>query len=162
MSEVKNTTQKVSTKKGSAKKSTAKKVTVRTHNKRINNLVEKSKGFNKKEAGSWDCLTQTSRQVELGRMGLSKAFKEYLKEAKTTLTANQMKHLTFKNLQGFASNSAEFKQLEFWTINNIKMLCQRILVANDANTARAKKVSKQGGVVGKKADKVTRRGANTK
>lgn len=150
---------KPSTKKGSTKTPKASKTpTARKHNQRITNLIEKSSKFDKAVAGSWDCLTQTSRNVELGRMSFSKAFKEYLKEARKTLKSTQMQHLTFSKCQAFAETSKEFKSLEFWTINNIKMLCQRLLVKNDANTSRAKKVKSQGGVVGKKADQQTRRG----
>jgi hypothetical protein len=163
MSEVKNTTRK-GAKKGSTKgkKATAPKVVIAQHNKRILNLVEKSSEFVKKDSGSWDRLGQTSRLVELDRMSMSKAFKEYLKVAKTLLTPAQMAHLTFAKVSEFAKNSQKFGQLEFWTINNIKLLCNAVLKANDANTARGAKVAKQGGQTGKKADAQTRRGANTK
>lgn len=161
---MKATVKKVeSVKKGNTVKvETAKVETIAQHNARINNLIAKSKEFDKKNAGSWDRLGQTSRMVELDRMSMSKAFKEYLKVAKTLLTPAQMQHLTFAKISEFAKSSKKFGSLEYWTINNIKLLCNAVLKANDANTARGAKVAKQGGTVGKKADKMQRRGANVK
>ena len=156
-----NVAKKDSVKKGSAKKgaNTPKAVVVAQHNKRINTLIEKTSGFVKKDSGSWDRLGQTSRLVELDRMSMSKAFKEYLKVAKTLLTPSQMSHLTFAKVSEFAKDSKKFGALEYWTINNIKLLCNAVLKANDANTARGAKVAKQGGVTGAKADKMTRNSA---
>ena len=153
---------KGSTKKGN-KKATAPKVeTPRIVSKRYTEMEQKVKDFDKKNAGSWDKLGQVSRKVTLDALGLNKALKNYLRIAKGELTSSQMKVLTFKNCQQYIKSSIKNKNLHLFTTNDIKLICQKVLVKYDANTKRGERVSKQGGTVGKKADAQTRRGANTK
>jgi len=136
---------------------TAKKVeSARIVSGKVIKTVAKIKAFDSKNAGSWDKLGQVSRKVLVDGLGLNKALKNYLDIAKDELTDTQIACLTFANCVDFIKTSVKYKDLQYFTTNDLKLIAQKVLVKFDANTARALKVEKQGGTVGKKAKKLTK------
>lgn len=138
-----------------AKKGQPKVETARKLSGKVLTTLEKIENFDSENAGSWDKLGQTSRKVVIDAMNLNSALNKYLEIAKTELTDKQMSKLNKSNCKKIIGESIKYKDLTLFTTNDIKLICQLVLVKFDITTARAKKVSLQGGTVGKKADKIT-------
>lgn len=135
---------------GKPKVETAKKLS-----SKVLNTLEKIENFDSENSGSWDKLGQISRKVVIDGMNLKKALTNYLEIAKSELTSKQMSKLNISNCKKIIGESVKYKDLTLFTTNDLKLICQLVLVKFDATTARAKKVALQGGTVGKQADKIT-------
>lgn len=125
--------------------------------KRIEKNLEKIENFDHKNSGSWDKLQNLSRVIETETFSLSQIVKVYTERAQKTdigLTPNQRKVLTFKNVLDFVRNSAKYSDLKYFSFHQAKLICNGVIKQHDVATKRASKVAKQGGVVGKKADKI--------
>ena len=125
--------------------------------KRIERNLEKIAEFDHKNSGSWDKLQNLSRVIETETFSLSQIIKVYTKRAQGKdigLTASQKKVLTFENVKNFVNKSNKYSGLQYFTFHQAKLICNAVIKDNDVATKRAAKVAKQGGIVGKKADKV--------
>ena len=138
-------------KKGLPKVETAKKLS----NKVLEKL-EKIKNFDSENAGSYERLGQVSRKVDIEYLNLNSALNKYIEVAKSEgFSAKQLSKLNKSNCKKIIAESVKYKDLALFTTDDIKKICQLVLVKFDVTTARAKKVALQGGTVGKKADKIT-------
>ena len=125
--------------------------------KRIERNLEKIQNFDHKNSGSWDKLQNLSRVIENETFSLSQIIKVYSKRAQASdigLTASQKSVLTFQNVIEFVKNSDKYNGLPYFTFHQAKLICNAVIKKHDVATKRAAKVAKQGGIVGKKADKV--------
>lgn len=136
----------------------AKKVVTKAKmSKRIERNLEKIAQFDHKNSGSWDKLQNLSRVIETETFSLSQIIKVYTKRAQSSdigLTASQKKVLTFANVKNYVNKSAKYSGLQYFSFHQAKLICNAVIKDNDLSTKRAAKVAKQGGIVGKKADKV--------
>jgi hypothetical protein len=123
---------------------------------KLEDTLDKIEEFkeNQSDENSWTKLGQVSRIVTVEALGLNKALKGYIKVSKDVLTGSQLEVLTFSNCVEFINNSIKYKDLKYFTTNDIKLICQKVIVNKDPNTARALKVAKQGGTIGAKADNI--------
>lgn len=112
--------------------------------------VEKSKDFDITKASSFDRILQASRKTTLVNMSLSKAFSNYLQQAKEILTPKQMKVLTMKSVIIHLNNSVKYGSLELFSVHQVALICNEILKANDLNTKRSAKVDRQNKLIAKK------------
>lgn len=165
MSETK--TPKTSAKKGStktkvkkAKKNTA-NVPAKMSAKTVTQL-QKTQVYNPQKAGSWDAVLQASRDADLENMSFSKKLNHYIGHAKNRLSgimkAGKLKSVNFKNVKAFKDASKKYGHLDYISTHQAKLIVNGYIKSIDGNVARAERVAKQGGIVGKKADQQTRRG----
>ena len=139
-------------------KNTVKKAKI---SKRLAKKIEKVENFDSKNAGSWDRLMHVANLAEIDTFSLSKVVKTFLeasKKAGVGLTPAQKKVLTFNNVKDYVNKSDKYSHLTHFSFHQVKLICNAVIKANDLNTKRAAKVKKQGGTVGKKADKIVGRG----
>lgn len=126
---------------------------------RLGKKLEKIATFNSEEANNFQKLLHVSNLAETETYGLNRALKLYLEKAKGVLTKNQISVLTFQNVCAYINSSEKYKGLPLFTFHQITLICNAVVKENDKATKVAARVEKQGGVMGKKAEKL---GANTK
>ena len=120
---------KAKAKKVSAKKAPkVKKVeTPKQVSKRVLEMLEKSKQFDVKTANNWQKLGEVSRQVNIKPMGFNKMIKFYLSEAKLVMPKDVLKCITFANVKEWVSTSIKYQNLEYFTANDAKLICNAVI-----------------------------------
>ena len=119
----------------SAKK--VKKVSIPKHSKRTIQRSEKVKDFaiNGSEFSNWERMHVASANAEIVNMGLNKALKHYISCAKGILTDSQLKVLKFNTVITWIESS-KYSDLKFFSINQIKLICNSVIKENHLETKR--------------------------
>ena len=107
---------------------------------------------NKKNASNWDKLLMTSNIMQVENLSLSKAFKQFLKIASSTLPKSVTKDITFTNLVQHLEvyKKGKFTKFEYFTPHQIKLIFNDLLKKNNNSVKVALKVAKQGGTIKQK------------
>jgi hypothetical protein len=113
--------------------------TSKTNQKRI----ELINSFNTETANAWERLKVVTAKTHIANLGLNKALKDYLFEAKDVLTEKQIKILAFKNVVEFISTNEKFNGVTLYSLHSIQLICNEILKQEDKNIARALRTAKQ-------------------
>jgi hypothetical protein len=113
--------------------------TSKTNQKRI----ELINSFNIETANAWERLKVVTAKTHIANLGLNKALKDYLFEAKEILTDKQIKILAFKNVVEYISTNEKFNGVTLYSLHSIQLICNEILKQEDKNIARALRTAKQ-------------------
>ncbi len=120
-----------------------------------NKTLEKIQGFDKTEANEIQKLRHITNVCKVEQMGLNKCLKAFLTNAKGVLSPKQLTLLTFDKVLDKIKVS-RYRYNTLYTPYQIALICNDILKANDYKAKASAKVSRQGGLIGKKADKITK------
>jgi hypothetical protein len=101
----------------------------------------------KDNLNSWERLRLTAKKTELETFSLSKIAKAFIKVGEETLTRSQIECLTFEAIKDYVLDKDVYKNKSMFTINDIKLICNALIKANDNATKLALKVAKQGGTI---------------
>lgn len=117
---------------------------------KLNNLINKAIDGN-----NWDKLTAVSFNAKIEGCKLSKIAKTFLdasklENGKSLLTDKQITLLNYSNIVTYIRNSEKYKNVNLFTLNDVKLICNAIIKANDKGTKLALKVAKQGGEIKQK------------
>lgn len=96
---------------------------------------------------NWDRLSITTKKTELETFSLSKIAKTFIEVGKDVLTDSQKSILTFDSIKNFVNSSDKYKDKTMFSLNDIKLICNSIIKAEDKGTKLALKVAKQGGTI---------------
>lgn len=163
---VQESTKKGSTKKGENKAKEAKEVVIAKLSQRTVDQLEKTKLYDSKTAGTFDALLQGGRDADLENLSFGKKIEHFLscaiKRLNGIMKDEKLAKLTFKNVKTFKDESEKYKDLAYVSTHQAKLIVNAYIKSIDGNVGRGERVAKQGGIVGKKADKLQRNGANVK
>ena len=107
---------------------------------------------NKKNSSNWDKLLMTSNIMQVENLSLSKAFKQFLQIASSTLPKSVTKDITFTNLVKHLEvyKKGKYTNFEYFTPHQIKLIFNDLLKKNNNSVKVALKVAKQGGTIKQK------------
>ena len=118
-------------------------------------ILDKIEAFKKEEANNAQRLRHVANVCKVEQMGLNKCLKLFLSHTKEVFTKKQLDLLKFETVLNHVKIS-RFRYNQLYTLNHMVLICSEILKANDFATKQAAKVEKQGGLLGFKADKITK------
>jgi hypothetical protein len=105
--------------------------------------IAKIESFDGANANAWERLQVVTAKTHIANLGLNKALKDFLFEAKGTLTDSQIKILAFKNVVSYVATSEKYNEMRLFSLHTIQIICSAILKSEDKNVARAIKAAKQ-------------------
>jgi hypothetical protein len=105
--------------------------------------IAKIDSFDSANANAWERLQVVTAKTHIANLGLNKALKDYLFEAKDVLTDAQIKILAFKNVVSYVNSSEKYNSMRLFSLHTIQIICSAILKSEDKNIARAIKSAKQ-------------------
>jgi len=119
-------------------------------NKRAASDLAAVQAFDKDNTNAYKRLQMTAKVKRVDSMGLNKALKDFLKAAKETMTAKELKCLTFANVKAAIEVSPKYKDLQLFTEGQMTLICNKVLKGHNQHIARAAKVERQNKAQAKK------------
>lgn len=140
--------------KSKAQPTKAEKVlTVPQHSKKVQKAIERKEKFDAIDSSNWERLLATASGVVLENMGLNKMIRTFLQVGENILTDGQRAVLTFDNVKNYIARS-KYKDLVYFSEHQMKLICSAVIRENHKATRQAERATKQGAIVGKKAEKL--------
>ena len=124
-----------------------KKVSIPTHGKKTIEKAAKVDKFKKcrnksKNYSNWERMHVASANADLELMGLNKGLKNFISTSKGILTPKQHECLKFKTVCEWIKTS-KYKDLQYFSTNQIKLICNAVIKANHVETARQIRANNQ-------------------
>jgi hypothetical protein len=105
--------------------------------------IAKIESFDGANANAWERLQVVTAKTHIANLGLNKALKDFLFEAKGTLNDSQIQLLTFNYVITYVKTTEKYADMRLFSLHTIQIICSAILKEHDKNTARAIKAAKQ-------------------
>lgn len=115
---------------------------------KLEKLDKAIKKASQKNANAWDKLGGASAETQKTMFCLSEIHKKFC-ESKF-VDDKQREILTKSKVLDFVRNSEKYKDKVLFSVNDVKLICNSILKANDKRIKIALKVVKQGGEIKQK------------
>lgn len=128
-------------------------VTVPQHSKKVQKAIERREKFDSVDSSNWERLLTTASGVILENMGLNKMIRTFLQVGENILTEGQKSVLTFDNVKNYIAHS-KYKDLVYFSEHQMKLICSAVIRENHKATRQAERATRQGAIVGKKAEKL--------
>jgi hypothetical protein len=112
---------------------------------RLNNALKKAQGSN---ANAWDKLGGASAETQLDMFSLSKISNVFC--SSSFVDEIQRNILTFGRIKMYVNNTPKYQNKVVFNANDVKLICNAILKAEDTRVKIAVKVAKQGGEIKQK------------
>jgi hypothetical protein len=119
-----------------------------TRLEKLNKAIAKAEISN---ANAWDKLGGASAEVQKTMFSLSEISKKFC-ESKY-VNDKQRLILSKANILTFVRASAKYKDKILFSVNDVKLICNALIKANDNQVKVALKVTKQGGQIAQKLSK---------
>lgn len=130
-----------------------KPLTVAKTQKRLTAIAEKVKNYDAKKSNSWETVGIAGYDFDLESASFGKKIEAFLKPLRIRLNAlaqakngenyAKIDELTFKNVKAFKDKSEKYKNLDYVTTHQARLIVNAYIKSIDGNISRGERVEKQ-------------------